>query len=317
MRSIEFGRSATIEIGLAFALILGLVHPAFAQSPELADVKTWAFQLDGANPAEIAQSNYDLVVIDYSLGGKGNDDPASPGILEKLRRTPSGSRRIVLAYFNIGEAENYRYYWQDGWLTNRPEWLGAENPNWPGNYAVRFWRPEWQSMLFGNPNAYLDRILTAGFDGVYLDGVDKYDVWQRQFPSAKADMIDLVARVAAYGRERRMGFLIVPQNAEELLENPRYVQLIDGIGREELLYGEKEPESRNGKDSIDDSLEYLRRLRRAGKPVFVVEYIKRRELASSALRELKELGFVGYIANRELNTLTSPATDCAPQDCSR
>ncbi|MBM3654448.1 MAG: hypothetical protein FJX06_16785, partial [Alphaproteobacteria bacterium] len=111
--------------------------------------------------------------------------------------------------------------------------------------------------------------------------------------------------------------VVVPQNGDELLENPQYVQLIDGIGREELLYGENEAEVRNDKHKIDNSLEHLQHLRRAGKPVFAVEYIKQRELAASALHELKELGFIGYIANRELNMLMSPATACAPPDCSQ
>lgn len=317
MHLVRWFRSLIPEIGLGLALILGLFLPASAQSPDMANVKTWAYQLVGANPAEIAKSDYDLVVVDYALGRKGENNAASAKAIERLRYKPSGARRVVLAYFSIGEAESFRYYWQNDWLTNTPEWLGPENPDWLDNYYVRFWSPEWQSILFGNPSAYLDQILAAGFDGVYLDGIDKYDVWQQEHPSAEADMIELVGRVAAYGRERHKGFLVVPQNADELLQNPGYVRLIDGIGREELLYGENEPETRNDKKSIEASLANLKHLRQAGKPVFVVEYLQNPELAANALRELKELGFIGYIANRDLNSLTSPATDCAPPDCSR
>ena len=218
MHLVGWLRSLIPEIGLGLALILGLVNPASAQSPDMANVKTWAYQLVGANPAEIAKSDYDLVVVDYALGRKGENDAASPKAIERLRYKPSGARRVVLAYFSIGEAESFRTYWQSDWLKNPPEWLGPENPDWPDNYYVRFWSPEWQSILFGNPSAYLDRILAAGFDGVYLDGIDKYDVWQQEHPSAEADMIELVGRVAAYGRERHKGFLVVPQNADELLQ---------------------------------------------------------------------------------------------------
>ena len=50
---------------------------------------------------------------------------------------------------------------QDSWLTTRPEWLEPENSDWPGNYLVQYWSPKWQAILFGRPNAYLDRILDA------------------------------------------------------------------------------------------------------------------------------------------------------------
>ena len=38
---------------------------------------------------------------------------------------------------------------------------------------------------------------------------------------------------------------------------------------------------------------------------------------SRLLREIKELGYVGYIAGRELKTLSPPAFGCGQPDCSR
>jgi hypothetical protein len=69
-------------------------------------------------------------------------------------------------------------------LASGRTWLEPENPDWPGNYPVQYWRPERQALLFGSPNAYLDRALDAGFDGVYLDRVDKFERWKRRRPSA-------------------------------------------------------------------------------------------------------------------------------------
>ena len=74
----------------------------------------------------------------------------------------------MLAYMNIGEAEDYRFYWQDGWRPGNPTWLDAENPDWPGNYEVYHWDPGWQAII----SAYTDRLLSAGFDGAYLDIID-------------------------------------------------------------------------------------------------------------------------------------------------
>ena len=40
----------------------------------------------------------------------------TPADLAKMKRKPDGSRRYVLAYISIGEAETYRYYWNErGW----------------------------------------------------------------------------------------------------------------------------------------------------------------------------------------------------------
>lgn len=31
---------------------------------------------------------------------------------------------------SIGEAEDYRFYWQNTWKNNKPDWLLTENPQW-------------------------------------------------------------------------------------------------------------------------------------------------------------------------------------------
>ncbi len=81
---------------------------------------------------------------------------------------------------SIGEAEDYRYYWQDSWINNPPNWLEDENPDWEGNYKVRYWDKDWQSIIYGNDNSYLKKIINAGFDGVYLDIIDAFEYFENQ-----------------------------------------------------------------------------------------------------------------------------------------
>jgi cysteinyl-tRNA synthetase len=76
---------------------------------------------------------------------------------------------------SIGEAEDYRYYWEADWYSDPPVWLDEKNPLWEGNYKVLYWMQEWQDLIFGDESAYLDRILNAGFDGVYLDIIDAFE----------------------------------------------------------------------------------------------------------------------------------------------
>ena len=61
-------------------------------------------------------------------------------------------------------------------------WIEADNPEWGGNYKVHYWDGEWQSLIYGNENAYLDRIVDAGFDGVYLDIIDAFEYFEDQRP---------------------------------------------------------------------------------------------------------------------------------------
>jgi uncharacterized protein (TIGR01370 family) len=107
----------------------------------------------------------------------------------------------------------------------------------------------------------------------------------------------------------------VPQNGDELLESPQFVNVIDGFGKEELLYGEHEPEERNSPASLGYALQRLHMLTRAGKPAFVVEYTTNPDLAASILKEIRQLGFIGHVANRDLTTLSSPVAGCARPDC--
>ena len=142
----------------------------------------------------------------------------------------------MLAYLSIGEAQTYRYYWKWywGWVFGvlSPRWLGSENPEWRGNYGVRYWHEGWQKIILGGENSYLDRIVKAGFDGVYLDGVDEYVDMVKEKRNARALMIAFVKAIAERARALKPGFLVVPQNAEALLADASYRAVIDGIGKE-------------------------------------------------------------------------------------
>jgi cysteinyl-tRNA synthetase len=182
---------------------------------------------------------------------------------------------------------------------------------------VQYWNPQWQEILFGNQNAYLDRILAAGFDGVYLDGADKFEQWRQRRESAASDMVDLVGAIASYAHAQHPDFLIIPQNGDALLGIPRYLDIIDGFAREDLLYSERDAEVRNSPLSVAESIRRMRPLVAAGKPVLVIEYTSDAQLAAAVLDEIHELGFIGYVAARDLRSLSPPALGCGSRDCSR
>lgn len=124
---------------------------------------------------DLQGTNYDILLIDAFYGG---NEALTANEIASLKTKAYGGTRLVIAYMSIGEAENYRYYWQSGWNANPPSWLAEENPNWPGNYKVRYWVKSWQDIIYGNDNSYLKKILDAGFDGVYLDIIDAYEYFE-------------------------------------------------------------------------------------------------------------------------------------------
>lgn len=119
-------------------------------------------------------TNYDILIIDLFFD---KDTQLSLEDVSSLKTKSTGGNRLVICYLSIGEAENYRYYWQPGWEFASPVWLDKANPNWPGNYKVRYWDSQWQAIIYGNDNSYMKRIIDAGFDGVYLDIVDAFEYY--------------------------------------------------------------------------------------------------------------------------------------------
>jgi cysteinyl-tRNA synthetase len=243
-----------------------------------------------------------MIVIDTTL------DPASgrtatSSELAPLKRKPDGSRRIVLAYLSVGEAADYRPYWQPGWSEHAPSWLGPENPNWPHAYPVRFWAPEWQAILFGGPNSMLDTILAAGFDGVFLDRIDVYGEWRKERPTAPQDMVALVGAIRSYARSRNPDFLMIGQNSEPLLAHEAYRTALDAVSKESLLFGLAGEGLENTPEQIAWSEHYLREATAAGLPVFAIEYLSDPEKVAAARRRLLQLGLIPFFGRRLLDRL--------------
>src|SRR5262245_54107344 len=311
MCSFEWPRPVALAALLALlAGAAGGAPPAAAQGETparlLAAAKSWGYQLQDIDPDAIAAVPYDMFVLDYSRDGSDAEALTAPD-LEKLKTKPDGGRRIVLSYLSIGEAEKYRYYWKWywGWFFGllAPRWRGSQNAEWRGNYGVRYWDEDWQKIIFSGPDSYLDRIMRAGFDGVYLDKVDEFADMTKENPDARALMIAFVKKLAEHARARKPGFLIVPQNAEELLTDASYRAVIDGLGKEDLLYGETKDKQPNKPDQIEAHVAFLKRLTADRKPVFAVEYLDDARAIEAARKRLVGYGFIPYFADRALELM--------------
>lgn len=122
----------------------------------------------------INTTNYDVLIMDLFF----NDGITfSKSEIEQLKTKANGGKRMIIGYVSIGEAENYRYYWNSTWNSNAPAWLGPLNPAWSGNYKVKYWQTDWQTIIYGNANSYLQKVIDTGFDGVYLDIIDAFEFY--------------------------------------------------------------------------------------------------------------------------------------------
>ena len=279
----------------------------------LAAARSWGYQLQGPDVRTLAASPYDVLVIDYSRDGS-QEMAFTAEDLAILKKKPDGSRRVVLSYMSIGEAESYRYYWKwtwggtwySDWLLSwifAPNWKGPLNADWGGNYATRIWQDNWQQVILGT-GGYLDRILRAGFDGVYLDKIDSsIEAIAKNQASAQDDMRTFVKRIGERGRAANPGFLVVPQNGEELLTDAGYRAAIDGLGKEDLLYGEMNEKQANPAPIVAKRIGLLKLLTADGKPVFAVEYLNDAAAILAARKTLTDLGFVAHFADRPLDNL--------------
>jgi cysteinyl-tRNA synthetase len=266
----------------------------------LARVNDFLYQLQDLDLAAVAASAYDLVVMDYSADGSAAGAYSAEEIAA-LKASPGGSK-LVLAYLSIGEAETYRYYWQEGWQPGQPAWLDAENPDWPGNYKVHYWEPEWQAIVFD----YLDRLLDAGFDGAYLDLVDAYETYAEQGRSSAAqEMADFVAALRAHAQTRDPDFLIVPQNAAELaLLVPGYLESVDGIGQEDIYYGYDADDTPTPPEVTAELEHALDQFKQAGKIVLTVDYATTRAHVDNAYARSRARGYIPFVTVRALDRLT-------------
>ena len=122
----------------------------------------------------VTATNYDVVIMDLFL----DNESFTAEEVSQLRNKANGGKRLVICYMSIGEAEDYRYYWEEDWANNKPGWIAGENPDWPGNYKVNYWDEQWQGILYKNQDSYLSKITAAGFDGVYLDIIDGFEYFE-------------------------------------------------------------------------------------------------------------------------------------------
>jgi cysteinyl-tRNA synthetase len=286
---------------LLIVLILAFLSPGCVSKPAEPDwlaVNDFLYQLQHADPDRIADTAFDLTVVTLATAGN------SPKVIPALKNSPGGPK-LILCYMSIGQSETYRWYWDPAWETNPPSWLDVPDEVWAGDHWVHYWDPGWQQIIYGEPDSYLDQILSLGFDGVYLDRVDAYWYYEDQGrETAAQEMVDFVQDFTEYAREKHPGFGVFPQNAEELgMQFPEFMDAMTGIGVEDLYYGYPRDHEPSPADWTAERESILDQWAAAGKLVLTIDYTARPEQISEAYFRSHARGYVPYVTDRSLGRL--------------
>ena len=279
----------------------------------ISEVVGWAYQLQNISIEEIENNQtFDLIVVDYSKDGS-NENRFTDEEISQIKN----SGKIAISYISIGEAENYRFYWDESWdadndgipAAGAPSWLSNENPNWKGNYKVKFWDDEWKQIVF----SYIDTILSQGFDGIYCDIIDAYYYWMEEAGSntdAANDMISFVSEIRNYVSASNPNFYIIPQNGEfinwenNVTDSARslYFQSIDAIGIEDVFFvGDSDENNPFNPDA--DRIEILDEYKNQWVKILSVEYLTESELIETYIFEAASQNYIPYHSVRALDQL--------------
>lgn len=253
----------------------------------LFDVNDWLYVYSGAEAKDIINTEFDLVDIDPD-GFNHND-------IFNMKN----SDKIVIAYISIGEAEEYRYYWDPN-----ADYLLEENPDWPECWYVDYSSKEWQDLII---NEYIPQIKEKGFDGLYLDTVDTYHFEERYPACTKEHMIDFIKNISSVHRSSE--FYIIPQNGLEIA--PEIADYINGIGVEEIYYRAfyihffdfhingipQNPFLRINKEKV------MSQLLDKGKIVLTLDYATLRFQVDHCYRISREMGYTPYVSTAKLDQI--------------
>ncbi len=296
-----------IIIGTSIGILLILYYLINYKRPEfeLADEKIddFAYWIDEIDKKQIKDSKYDLIIIDYSADGSEDEEFSEDDV--QYMKSSGDKKKLLLSYISIGEAEDYRFYWEDSWDNDEdgepdsgaPAWLDEENPDWGGNYKVKYWMQGWQDIIYD----YLDRIIDAEFDGIYMDLIDAYEYYEDDFPNSDWLMIDLVRNISDYIKSYQgKDLLVFVQNGENLLKNSIYLDHIDGIGREDLFYDDDDITE---EDDREDCIKNLNKALKEDKTVLIIDYPTNWIYIYDFYQNCVNNGFLGYATNRELDSL--------------
>ena len=300
---------------------------------QIKGVKKWMYQIQGLDEdgaiEKLEETDYEMLVIEPTYTNKGSEDFDIKSAVKRLKKLKDGKQRLVIAYIDIGEAEDYRTYWKDSWKAHsedkkgEPDFIVAKDPDgWEGNYPVAYWDKRWKDIWIGK-NGLVKELAKYGFDGIYLDWVGAYDderiikVAQEQGIEPAEEMVAFIKELKAEGKRINDDFLVISQNAPYLIDEvDNYTEDIDALAMEDTWFkGDVDSgwDDSNGGDikndfdddySTDALIKQYKKYFKKDIPVFTVDYCLKDKNADFVYEESKKEGFIPLVTRVSLSRIT-------------
>ena len=267
-------------MAIALATLL-LASPFTATSPAIRDKPDVIIWYDNVNESKLLELAPKLLIVD-------------PGEVERetIRKLQKFGTEVI-AYVNLGMAEEWRSYWKERWRRSPPRWIAEKSREWSGEYVVMFWHPAWRRIL----RRVLKSIEREGYDGILLDNIDVYEYWEEKGCKAEEKLLMIIKWI----KLTYSGKIYVNIGSGlKLIYDEEFMKLVDGILREEVWA------SYRGVIDPEETKEILNALiyaKQRGKDVVILDYSNNERLTNAILSECAILGFKCYIGSRDLNSL--------------
>lgn len=251
--------------------------------PRIAAIESFAVYF--SDPWQDTLSTFDLAVLD--------PDNRSQAEIQRLRAQGT----IPIAYVNLGEAETYRYFYEQV----DPDWLLGPNPNWANHFYVDARKEGWQRLLL---NTVIPNIMADGFQGLFFDMVDT--ALPGLHPETKPGMVALIRKIRAAHPDK----LLFMNNGQFLVDEVH--PFLDASIVENVFTRYDFKNDRYVRTRPSERTRLVQQLKNDketyGLRPFLLNYARTSKSPDRlyALHRAAEVGFLPFVSTVELDTIFPP-----------
>ena len=220
----------------------------------------------------------------YEGCGCGNRRYYTKAEIKKLK---SGGRKVY-TYLSIGSVAKYRSYYK-----RFKKYTLGNYDNWPGEKWVDVSKTAWQNFIV---NELVPNLRKKGVDGLWVDNTDVYYEYHRT--SILNGLVSMLTKL----HNKKIPIIINGGDVfvSKIISMGKS-KIIDGVMQEEVLtritgYSSNKF-SRQTKADRTYYEAYLKRVKKAGRSIALLEYTKSSSMRKEIINYCKKHGYSYYISN--------------------
>ncbi len=196
------------------------------------------YQGDDYNVDRLTQIDHDLLIINPAKSISYYQDSRETLWTTEELNTIKSSGKTLAGYINLAKFNDFIEVWDRKWTTDgtahgsltasAPDFLGEIDSSFIHTRLVNYWLPDWRNILFSQ----VDRMISQGFDGIFLDDPGMYFSARgssaNEIAQAAREMRDLIIAVNEYalakitairGADGAENFLIIINGAPFIISD--------------------------------------------------------------------------------------------------